>query len=140
MSAELFLDSNVLIYQLDPTDLRKQTIAERVVSTALAHDNACISWQVVQECLNTSLRKARVRLDSASALIWLDTVLTPLYTVEPSAALYRRAIALQTRWQFSFYDALIVAAALQAGCKRLLTEDLQNGQHIEGLQVVDPFA
>ncbi len=54
-------------------------------------------------------------------------------------ALYRSALQLQLRWRFSFYDSLIVAAALEAGCKRLLSEDLQHGQRIETLTIENPF-
>ena len=57
----------------------------------------------------------------------------------PTRALYQRALDLQTRYQFRFYDALIVAAALAAGCTRLYSEDLQHGQRIEGLTIVNPF-
>jgi len=134
-----FIDSNVLIYQLDTQDPRKHAIAEGIISQAIATENACISFQVVQECLNTVLRKAEVRLDPAAARIWLDTVLAPLCKVQPSTALYQRTLDIQTRYGFSFYDSLIVAAALDAGCKRLLTEDLQHGQRIEGLVIENPF-
>ena len=134
-----FIDSNVLIYQLDTQDPRKHAIAERIIADAIATENACISFQVVQECLNTVLRKAEVRLDPATARIWLDTVLGPLCKVNPSTALYQRALGVQTRYGFSFYDSLIVAAALDAGCKKLLTEDLQHGQRIEGLVIENPF-
>lgn len=139
MSVEVFLDTNVLIYQLDPRDRRKQAVAERLVKQALAEDNACISFQVVQECLNTVLRKAEVRLDGRRAQAWLDTVLAPLVRVSASAALYRVALTVHVRWKFSFYDSLIVAAALEAGCKRLLSEDLQHDQRIDGLRIENPF-
>jgi len=59
--------------------------------------------------------------------------------VGASTALYRRALDLSLRWQFSFHDALTVAAALAAGCQRLLTEDLQHGQQIETLTIEKPF-
>lgn len=139
MSAEVFIDTNVFIYQLDASDTRKQAVAERIVRDALARGNACISFQVVQECLNTVLRKARVTLDADSARSYLDTVLIPLLQVPASAALYHRALDVQTRWKFSFYDALIVAAALTGGCTRLLSEDLQHGQRVESLTIHDPF-
>ena len=139
MSVDAFIDTNVLIYQLETLDARKHRIAESIVSKAVASGNACISFQVVQECLNTVLRKAKVKLDLAGAQAYLDTVLTPLYLVPASLALYQRALALQARWQFSFYDSLIVAAALEAGCKKLLSEDLQHGQRIEGLRIENPF-
>jgi predicted nucleic acid-binding protein len=139
MSVDAFIDTNVFIYQLDTRDARKHAIADRIVGDALANESACISFQVIQECLNTALRKAEVVLDEASARIYLDTVLTPLHRVASSVELYRQALSLQTRWKFSFYDSLIVAAALEAGCRRLLTEDLQHGQRIGTLRIENPF-
>jgi predicted nucleic acid-binding protein len=139
MSVDAFIDTNVFIYQLDTRDARKHAIADAIVGNALAGENACISFQVVQECLNTVLRKAEIALDETSARAYLDTVLTPLHRVASSVGLYRQALALQTRWKFSFYDSLIVAAALEAGCKRLLTEDLQHGQRIGSLRIENPF-
>jgi predicted nucleic acid-binding protein len=140
MSVELFIDSNVLLYQLDTGDRRKHAIAERIVSEAVAHESACISFQVVQECLNTVLRKAEVRLDITAARAWLDAVLARLYRVPATLDLYRRALQVQERYRFAFYDSLIVAAALEAGCKRLLSEDLQHGQRIEKtLAIENPF-
>lgn len=63
----------------------------------------------------------------------------PLCRVLPSEALYLRAMALKLRWQFSFYDVLVVAAALQADCNQLYSEDLQHGQQVEGLVILNPF-
>ncbi len=83
MSADLFLDTNVLIDQLDTRDERKHQIAENLIEQALATEGACIGFQVVQECLNTVLRKAEVRLDVVDARAWLYTVLVPLVRVVP---------------------------------------------------------
>lgn len=139
MSAELFIDTHVFIYHLDAADRRKQMVAERIVRDGLATGNACISIQVIQEFLNTALRKAKVALDIESARAYLDTVLAPLLQVSASPALYHRALDIQERYRFSFYDSLIIAAALAAGCRRLISEDMQNGQRIEGLLISDPF-
>ena len=139
MSAEVFIDTNVFIYHLDTTDARKHEVAERIVRDGLASGNACISFQVVQECLNTALRKAEVALDLDAARSYLDTVLLPLLQVPSSPALYHRALDIRARWRFSFYDSLIVAAALAAGCSRLLSEDLQHGQRIESMIIHNPF-
>jgi predicted nucleic acid-binding protein len=139
MSAKVFLDTNVFIYQLDTSDARKHKIAERLVREALESDRACISYQVVQECLNTVLRKADVALDAQGARAYLDAVLLPLMKVGASAALYVRALDIQSRWRFGFYDSLVVASALSAGCDTLLTEDLQHGQVIETLTISNPF-
>jgi predicted nucleic acid-binding protein len=139
MSAEFFIDTNVFIYQLDTTDRRKHKTAEKIVRDALATGNACISSQVVQECLNVALRKATVALSLQAARSYLDAVLAPLMQVTASEALYHRALDVQARWRFSFYDSLIVAGALSAGCRTLLSEDLQHRQSLEGMTVIDPF-
>jgi len=139
MSAEVFIDTNVFIYHLDREDRRKQAIAECIVREGHATGNACISFQVIQECLNTVLRKAKIALDIEAARAYLDTVLAPLLQVSASAVLYHRALDIQERYRFSFYDSLIVAAALAAGCSRLFSEDMQHGQQIENLTISNPF-
>ncbi|GMV73367.1 MAG: hypothetical protein AMXMBFR78_03180 [Rubrivivax sp.] len=139
MSEKTFLDTNIFVYHLDGADVRKQAIADALVRQALLSQDACISYQVVQECLNVVTTKARVPLTHAQAQTYLDAVLAPLVQVGASTALCLRALDLRARWQFSFYDALIVAAALAADCRRLLTEDLQHGQQIETLSIENPF-
>lgn len=71
---------------------------------------------------------------------YLDTVLVPLLRESASAALYHRALDIQEHYRFSFHDSLIVAAALAAGCSRLVSEDLQHGQRIENLTISNPFS
>lgn len=139
MNAEFFIDTNVFVYHLDPTDSRKQGIAEGIVREALATGNACISWQVVQECLNVALRKAEVALPADAARAYLDAVLLPLMQVTATASVYHRALDVQSRWRYGFYDSLVIASALAAGCRTLLSEDLQHGQRIDALTIVDPF-
>jgi predicted nucleic acid-binding protein len=139
MSASTFIDTNVFIYHLDATDPRKQRVAEQIVQDALRTQDACISYQVAQECMNVVCSKARVPLTPEQARAYLDTVLAPLMQVGASADLLHRALNVHARWRFGFHDALIIAAALAAGCTRLLSEDLQHGQRIETLTIVDPF-
>jgi len=69
----------------------------------------------------------------------MQHTLVPLWRVQPSPALYAKAMELQQRPGFDFHDSLIVAAALEAGCQRLLSEDLQHGQRIGKLRVENPF-
>ena len=140
MSAADFLDTNVLVYLFDETDGRKRSIASELVRAALASGEACISFQVVQETLQVVTRKLDPPATAAEAGRLLEDVLAPLWTVSPAPALYRRVLDLRERHGLSFYDALIVAAALEAGCSRLLSEDLQDGQRIERLTIENPFA
>jgi predicted nucleic acid-binding protein len=139
MSAECFIDTNLFIYQLDASDERKSATADRIISKGIESRNACISFQVVQECLNTVLRKAEIPLSTDETKQYLDNVLAPLYRVSASISIYRRALDLQVRYRYGFYDSLIFAAALDAGCTRLYSEDLQDGQRIEGLTIENPF-
>jgi predicted nucleic acid-binding protein len=139
MSAECFIDTNLFIYQLEASDERKSPTADRIIRTGIETRNACISFQVVQECLNTVLRKAEIPLSTDESKQYLDNVLAPLYRVPASLSLYRRALDLQTRYRYGFYDSLVIAAALDSGCTRLYSEDLQDGQRIEGLTIENPF-
>lgn len=139
MSASTFIDTNVFIYHLDATDPRKHAVAGDLVSEALLTQDACISYQVVQECLNVITSKARVPLTPEQAQAYLDAVLAPLMRVVASQDLFHRALAIRARWRYGFYDSLVIAAALAAGCTRLLSEDMQHGQRIESLTIVDPF-
>lgn len=139
MPAEIFLDTNLFVYQLESLDEIKAPIADRIIGEGVSSGNACISFQVVQECLNTFTRKAEIRLGPVDIMDYLDAVLAPLMRVGASTGLYRKAIEIQARYGYSFYDALIIAAALEAGCKRLLTEDMQHGQQIEGMVIENPF-
>ena len=134
-----FINSNVVLYLFDETALDKRAIAENLIQNALQTGNAVISHQVVQETLNVLTTKRKPAATPDQARRFLENVLMPLWRVMPNAGLYRRALAVKQRYVLSFYDAQIVAAALEAGCARLLTEDLQDGQRIEGLVVVNPF-
>ena len=124
MSGVDFLDSNVFVYSVDNDSPVKQAVALRLLKQAHTHQSAVISFQVVQETLHVLRRKFRVVAKAPDAHDFLRNVLAPLWRVQPGPALYTRALDLQERYRFGFYDSLIVAAALEAGCARLLSEDL----------------
>lgn len=134
-----FMDSNVFVYLFDETDGHKRDIAVRLVESGLHSGSASISFQVVQETLNVVTRKLASPMSVEGAKSFLEETLRPLWRVSPSLALYNRALDVQARYRFGFYDSLVVAAALEAGCTRLYTEDLQDGQRIEGLTIENPF-
>ncbi len=138
MSVE-FLDSNIFVYLFDETAPDKARIAERLVTNGLANGSASISFQVVQEILSVITRKLKIRATLEEAQRFLDKVLFPLWRIMPSQRLYQRGLEIQARYRYSFYDALIIAAALDAGCHRIYSEDLQHGQQIEGLTIENPF-
>jgi predicted nucleic acid-binding protein len=78
-------------------------------------------------------------MTAAEAVLYLNDTLRPLCRVFPSVDLLKNALDVKDRYKFHFYDALIVAAALDAGCERLYSEDLNHGQAIERLRIENPF-
>lgn len=138
MSAD-FLDTNVFVYSFDDTEPAKRDTSLRLIREALLRGQAVISFQVVQEFLSVATRKFAQPLSAEDAERYLKNVLRPLCMVWPAIELYAAALSLARETGYSFHDSLIVAAALEAGCKRLLTEDLQDGQTIRGLTITNPF-
>ncbi|HVR11608.1 MAG TPA: PIN domain-containing protein [Thermoanaerobaculia bacterium] len=139
MSAD-FLDSNIFIYLFDETDERRREIARRLIHEGIESGDACISFQVVQETLAVLTGKLKKQATPAEARHFLAGVLAPLWRVMPSPALYARGLELRERYAFGFYDALIVAAAIEGGCTRLWSEDMQNGLRVDRLTIRNPFA
>lgn len=137
MNGDSFLDSNIFIYSIDEADNRKHRIASELIDRLLEDKTGCVSYQVVQETINVMIRKHDATRDEIQEM--LDDTLQPLWQIGPSPELYARGLELRDRYGFSFYDSLIVAAALEADCSRLYTEDMQHGQRIEGLTIENPF-
>lgn len=140
MPAELFLDTNVFVYAVDPTDSRKQAIAQDLLRNGLADNSDCTSYQITQEWLNVALKLARVPLSTTEARVFVDRVIMPRTSVWPSAELFHSAIDAHSRWSLSFYDSLVVAAAQQSGARLLATEDLRDGQRFGTVTVWNPFS
>lgn len=140
MSAEVFLDSNVLVYALDPAaPVEKRARAGAIVQCSLSEKNACISFQVAQEVLHVATQKFAVPLRPDQARDYIDAVLAPLCMVWSSLALMKAVTELKQSTRFHFYDCLIIAAALEARCRVLLSEDLQHGRRLGGLRIENPF-
>lgn len=136
MTARVFVDSNVLIYARELSDPKKQKAAEAWLAELWRSGAGRISYQVLQEFYVTVLRKVpstrdHVRADVRDFLAWRP--------VPVSASIIEAAWKLQDRFQLSFRDALIVSAAKATSCKYLLTEDLQAGQDLGGILVINPF-
>lgn len=139
MSDRYFLDTNVFVYCFDRGARRKQEIADKLVTDALRDHRGVISYQVIQEFLNVATRRFATPMSPGDSENYLREILAPLCEVYPTVGLYERALHAQARWGFSFYDALIIASALQAGCAVLHSEDLHGGQKLDGLTVKNPF-
>jgi predicted nucleic acid-binding protein len=94
---------------------------------------------VVQEFMNVSLKKFKPALITADLAKYLEEVLFPLCSVFPSEDFYRQTLRTREQAGFSFYDSMIVQAAVAAGCRVLYSEDFQDGFKFAGLTVKNPF-
>lgn len=133
-----FVDSNVLIYRVDRGQPEKQARAQRVFAALWRRQTGRVSTQVLNEFYSVVTRKLAVPVPREQARREIQL----LHTWRPVPSdedLYDRAWRIEDRFGFSWWDALIVAAAQVAGCRYLLTEDLQDGQELDGLRIVDPF-
>ena len=127
-----FLDTNVLLYLLS-ADARKADAAEGVLASG-----GTLSFQVLNEFASVATRKLGMALDEVRDVLGAVTAVCEV--VPLTLAVHQRGLEIAQRLRFSIYDALIVASALEAGCSRLLSEDLQHGQVIDKqLTVINPF-
>jgi predicted nucleic acid-binding protein len=135
-----FLDTNVLVYTFDSSAPAKQAIAREWVRSALRTQRGVISTQVVQEFLSVALAKFAQPMGVAEAREYLRSVLQPLCQHTPRTATFDHALLLREQTGYHWYDALIVAAALETNCQWLITEDLTPGRKIGRLTIHNPFA
>jgi predicted nucleic acid-binding protein len=138
MSAPEFLDTNILVYAYDDTDLKKQKKAQELVEKAIAQEMA-VSTQVLAEFAATLLYKLSPAVRPEDVIEILDA-LEALKLVTPDAGIVRRAVEAHRVYKLHFYDAMIVAAAERAGCGRIWSEDLNHSQKYFGIVVSNPFA
>jgi predicted nucleic acid-binding protein len=139
MSGRFFLDTNIFVYTFDGRAPAKARRAFQLVRQAAETGNGVISYQVVQEFFNVALRRFTQPMNVADAEQYLITVFKPLIAIHSSPALYLKALDLTGTGRYSWFDSLIVAAALQAKCDTLYSEDLQHGRTIEDLRIENPF-
>jgi len=139
MSAKYFLDTNILVYSVDPSDRSKQRRASDLIRDALADGQGIISYQVIQEFCSLARRKFAKPFTWRDLGEFLEKVLVPLCEVQSSVALYRSCLGVAEQMGFSFYDSAIIAAAAQARCETLYTEDMNAGQVVSGVKIVNPF-
>jgi predicted nucleic acid-binding protein len=139
MNGRFFLDTNVFVYSFDTTAPAKARRARELIRRAVATGKGIVSFQVAQEFFNVALRRFAQPMTVAEAEQYLTTVFRPLMAVHSSQALYAEALWLSERYGLSWYDALIVAAAIEGNSTVLYSEDLQHGQRFGDLVVENPF-
>lgn len=136
MPADRFLDTNILLYAYDLDAPAKRAIASGILEEAwLQPSRTALSVQVLQEFHVNFVRRGRPVAEAT--LIVGD--FTSLTVIENSLALFQRGLWIQSRWQLSLWDAMILAAAESSGASELLSEDLNHGQSYGNVRVVNPF-
>lgn len=140
MNGKVFLDTNVFVYDIDvEAPKAKKLVAYNLIRDALTQHRSVVSYQVIQEFLAVAIRKFSSSVTVPDARRYLEAVLKPMLTVHSSADLFHEALDICSRYQLSWYDSLIVAAASEASCTVLYTEDLQHGAKINGVRIENPF-
>ena len=132
MPGKIFIDTNIIIYSLGQSSTKAHLAAPLFVNSP------SISTQVLSETANVASKRLALSMLEIRKLI---TSLEAMCRVEIiSLVTIHTALDIRERHCFSWYDSLIIATALEAGCDTLYSEDMQNGQEVEGrLRIVNPF-
>lgn len=139
MNGRFFLDTNVFVYSFDSSAPQKSARASELIRDAVRSRNGIISYQVVQEFFNVAFRRFAHPMTAAEAEQYLATTFRPLMTINSSIALYGEAFRLTSSYSLSWYDSLVIAAAIQGGAQVLYSEDFQHGQEFGNLSIENPF-
>ncbi len=138
MSADVFIDTNIFLYSIDdnPTSVAKRQRAQQI----LLSERWAWSVQVAAEFfVNATSAKRPFQLPVEDAIALVETWFA-FRTIEITPALFRAACLVAQRFQLSYWDAAIVAAAKHIGCQTVFSEDLNPGQNYDGVTIINPFA
>ena len=134
MKDNSFIDTNVLIYCHSDIDQKKQDVARSIIN----EDNIYISIQVLNEFINAFYKKFKTDWDTVIQITG-EAEENLLVHINDTSTI-NIACQIAKKYQYSYYDSQIIAAALQCGCKTLYSEDMQDGQVIENsLTIINPF-
>lgn len=136
MTARSFVDTNVLFYAEDESQPAKRDRARALLRELVPTGQAVLSLQVLREFFAASRKKLRLEAEDAKARV---ERYARLEVVRLDVDDLLSAIDLHRLHSISFWDALIVRAALIARCRILYSEDMQHGRRIDGLEIIDPF-
>ena len=136
MSALVFVDTNVFLYAMDASEPRKQAAASAWRAELWRTQSGRTSFQVLQEFYVNAVQKWPKALNEARAEVQDLLAWRP---VSIGAGILLEGWKLQDRYRLSFWDSLIVAAAKASSCQFLLTEDLQHGQKLDSVEILNPF-
>lgn len=138
MTARYFVDSNVVVYARDLTERGKQKRAELWIETLWIAGAGRLSYQVLIEAYAALTRRGMPHMETSAARTYISNF-RRWHPVMADGLLIQGAWKVQDRFNFSWWDCLIVAAAQLIECDYLLTEDLQHTQNLDGVVVINPF-
>jgi predicted nucleic acid-binding protein len=133
--SHIFIDSNIMIYAYSGTEKNKQQISRKLIK----ENYTVISTQVLQEIANTLSRKFKIDYSSIGQILHECVLDNDILYLNRQDTIFK-ACTIAGQYQFSFYDSLIIAAALETNCRYLYSEDLQHKQTIDGsLTIINPY-
>ena len=137
MSDKTFVDTNILIYAHDADAKSKHGLAKSVLAELWSQRTGVLSMQVLQEFYVNVTRKIAVPLPKNVARMLVNSY--AVWCVETTPAEISSAFRIEDESRIGFWDALIVASAVNCGATRILSEDLNAGQTIAGVRIENPF-
>lgn len=136
MKDKVFIDTNILVYLYSSTEPKKQELAQQCIANS--PQNTWISTQVLNELNNVLYRKFSLPYDDILSV--MDELSDYFQVSLVSPETIRQALILGARYQYSYFDNLMLASALERGCSIIYSEDMQHGQEIIGqLKIINPF-
>ncbi|WP_395750407.1 PIN domain-containing protein [Prosthecobacter sp.] len=138
MSASRFIDTNVVVYAYDSSDVVKQAKAQQTLTDAVARGDGAISTQVFGEFFHTVVIRKKL-MDGSDAQKIISTLEAGLEVHSITPPLVREAVMVHQRHQLSYWDSLIIATARHSGCAEVVSEDMNPGQDYGGVVVLNPF-
>ena len=135
---KVFFDTNILIYSIDENDTYKQNVAKELLEKAAATNTGIISTQSLQEFYNAAVKK--IKLSKKAAKEYVNLFSKKFSVREISVPLILNAVDISIKNDLSFWDSLILSTANDTGCIIVYSEDMNNGQIVEGTKILNPFA
>jgi predicted nucleic acid-binding protein len=138
MTGRVFVDTNILIYALDPADPAKRQASVGLLKTTISNRSLTLSPQSLNETYRVLVQRRRLMpVDAARSYI---RTLAPWAIAPLDAKTTERAFAVEDETGYSWWDCLMLASALQADCRLFVSEDLQDNREVAGMRIVSPFS
>lgn len=134
-----FIDTNIIVYMFSDNEPLKKTISKDILKNAHSSKKGIISYQVVQEFFNVSLKKFDIPLSLEECKNFINSFLFPVCTEHSSIDVFNTALDIKLETGYGFYDSFILAAAYKSDCKTIYSEDLNSGKKVRGMVIINPF-